>query len=376
MAGIYIHIPYCRQACIYCNFHFSTGIKTLPQMMSSMLSELENRKPYLENEPVTSIYFGGGTPSLLDAAQIENILQKIYSIYEVTENAEITLETNPDDLTKEKLQSLFTAGINRLSIGIQSFLQSDLEYLNRAHSAERAMASIKDAQDIGFELLTIDLIYGIPNQTDETWLQNLHILQSLKIPHFSAYALTVEPKTALEKWIKLKKSPPVNDEHTARNFTLLTQWAAENGYEHYEISNFSKPGCYAKHNTAYWQGSKYLGIGPSAHSFNGTSRRWNIANNALYIQHILNNEAYFEAEELSLADRYNEYVMTSLRTQWGIQLKHIEVEFGAGYVAYLLENAEPYLAQKLISQNNNIITLTQAGKLLADKIISDLFLVE
>lgn len=344
-------------------------------MMKSMLFELETRRPYLEGEVVKSIYFGGGTPSLLDTAQIHTLLQKIYELYEVEKGAEITLEANPDDLTKEKLQELFAAGINRLSIGIQSFSQADLNYLNRAHSAERAIDCIRDAQDIGFELLTIDLIYGIPNQTEETWLQNLHILQSLKIPHFSAYALTVEPKTALEKWMKLKKSPPVNDEHTAENFTTLTKWAAENGYEHYEISNFSKPGCYAKHNTAYWRGSKYLGIGPSAHSFNGKSRQWNIANNAHYIQRISENQPYFETEELSLADRYNEYVMTSLRTQWGIQLNHVEKEFGTAYLTFLLQNAEPYLAQDLIRQDQNTITLTQTGKLLADGIISDLFFV-
>ena len=343
--------------------------------MNAMLFELESRKDYIDNEPVKSIYFGGGTPSLLSAEEIKKLLSKIYELYEVEKGAEITLEANPDDLTTEKLKAFLEAGINRLSIGVQSFLQADLEFLNRAHSSERALECIKEAKNIGFQLLTIDLIYGIPNQTDEKWLQNLHILQSLKIPHFSAYALTVEPKTALEKWIELKKSPPVNDEVTAHHFTLLTQWAAQNGYEHYEISNFCLPGFYAKHNTAYWQGSKYLGIGPSAHSFNGTSRQWNIANNALYIQNIKLKKPYFEIEELSINDRYNEFVMTSLRTKWGCSLTQVEKDFGAKYMSYLLMNAKPYLDRQLLQKQENILTLTEAGKLLADKIISDLFYV-
>ncbi|RYD76358.1 MAG: radical SAM family heme chaperone HemW [Sphingobacteriales bacterium] len=376
MAGIYIHIPYCKQACIYCNFHFSTGMKNLPEMVETMLFELESRKPYLQNEPVKSIYFGGGTPSLLSVEDIEKFLQKIYTLYEVEQGAEITLEANPDDLSPEKLKALFKAGINRLSIGVQSFLQSDLEFLNRAHSAERALACIQDAQQTGFELITIDLIYGIPNQTDEAWLQNLHILQSLKIPHFSAYALTVEPKTVLDKWIKTAKSPPVNDENTARHFNLLTNWAAENNYEHYEISNFCLPGFYAKHNTAYWQGSKYIGIGPSAHSFNGKSRQWNVANNVKYLQNIKEEKPYFELEELGVNERYNEYIMTGLRTKWGCKINFIHDEFGAAFVTYLLENAKPYINQNLLFLNENTLLITRNGKLLADRIISDLFYIE
>ncbi len=344
-------------------------------MLAAMHTELENRKPYLQDEPVKSIYFGGGTPSLLSAGQLKGFLQKINDLYEVAEGAEITLEANPDDLTKEKLDDFFLAGINRLSIGVQSFLQKDLEYLNRAHSAERAITCINEARQAGFELLTIDLIYGIPGQQDDAWLNNLHILQSLEIPHFSAYALTVEPKTALENWIRLKKSPPVNDEHMARHFTMLTNWAAANGYEHYEISNFCKPGFYARHNTAYWQGAAYLGIGPSAHSFNGFSRQWNIANNTKYIENIRHNNPYFEAEELSLTDRYNEYIMTALRTKWGVDITRIEHTFGRNYLLHLQKNAQHYLNQQLLQQNGYTFTLTENGKLLADKIIADLFFV-
>lgn len=380
MAGLYLHIPFCKQACHYCNFHFSTSLKQQPEMVAAILQELEGRKAYLENQPLTSIYFGGGTPSLLNEVELNSIFEKIYSLFEVKSNAEITLEANPDDLTIEKLQALRQTPVNRLSIGIQSFAEVDLRFMNRAHSATEAKICIENALNAGFENLTVDLIYGSPTTSDAQWIENIQTVINYNIPHISCYALTVEPKTALDHFVKIGKAPAVDEEQAARQFEMLMEILKTNGYEHYEISNFAKPDRYARHNSSYWSGAHYLGIGPSAHSFNGTSRQWNVANNADYVRgwedgrigKLENQAAFFEKEILTPAQRYNEYVMTSLRTMWGTQLSHIQA-FGVGFEQHFLTIAEPFITKKWVTRKDNTFTLSDEGKLLADFIAAELF---
>lgn len=376
MAGFYIHIPYCRQACIYCNFHFSTVTKTKNAFLQALAHEIKHKTNYLAGETVETIYFGGGTPSILETEEIKNILNLINENYNVITFPEITLEANPDDLSPEVLQKLKKAGINRLSIGIQSFHEEDIIFLNRAHTAGQALKCIEDAKKAGFENITIDLIYGIPGQTDAQWLKNLDILRELDIPHFSAYALTVEPKTQLDYLVQKQKLTPVDDEQTARHFQLLRQWAEANNYIHYEISNFCREGMYSRHNTAYWQGKKYIGAGPSAHSFDLQTRQWNVANNSKYIKNILEGREYFEQEILSDTQKYNEYLMTSLRTLQGCNLLYIEKNFGKEFLDILHKETAPYIAKNLILAKDNIITLAPEAKILADGIIADLFIVE
>jgi oxygen-independent coproporphyrinogen-3 oxidase len=372
MAGIYLHIPFCKQACHYCDFHFSTSLKYKEELLAALVRELELQKDYLAGETVETIYFGGGTPSLLSACEIEVITGAITRIHTVASNAEITLEGNPDDLTKEKLQSLRNTVINRLSIGVQSFFDDDLQWMNRAHRADEAETSIKRAQDMGFENITADLIYGYPMLTDQKWKFNMDKLFELAIPHVSAYSMTVEPRTALAALIKKKKQAPMNDEQSAAQFILLMEAMQSCGFEHYEISNFCKPGQYSRHNSNYWKGIKYLGIGPSAHSFNGEIRQWNAANNNKYIQWLERSEIPFETEILTETNRLNEYIMTSLRTMWGLDLHHLE-RIAAGSSPVLLQEAEEAFDRGLIVQNEKIIRLTQAGKLYADSIAADLF---
>jgi oxygen-independent coproporphyrinogen-3 oxidase len=372
MAGIYLHIPFCKQACHYCDFHFSTSLKYKEELLAALVRELELQKDYLAGETVETIYFGGGTPSLLSACEIEVITGAITRIHTVASNAEITLEGNPDDLTKEKLQSLRNTVINRLSIGVQSFFDDDLQWMNRAHRADEAETSIKRAQDMGFENITADLIYGYPMLTDQKWKFNMDKLFELAIPHVSAYSMTVEPRTALAAFIKKKKQAPMNDEQSAAQFILLMEAMQSCGFEHYEISNFCKPGQYSRHNSNYWKGIKYLGIGPSAHSFNGEIRQWNAANNNKYIQWLERSEIPFETEILTETNRLNEYIMTSLRTMWGLDLHHLE-RIAAGSSPVLLQEAEEAFDRGLIVQNEKIIRLTQAGKLYADSIAADLF---
>jgi oxygen-independent coproporphyrinogen-3 oxidase len=372
MAGIYLHSPFCKQACHYCDFHFSTSLKYKEELLAALVRELELQKDYLAGETVETIYFGGGTPSLLSACEIEVITGAITRIHTVASNAEITLEGNPDDLTKEKLQSLRNTVINRLSIGVQSFFDDDLQWMNRAHRADEAETSIKRAQDMGFENITADLIYGYPMLTDQKWKFNMDKLFELAIPHVSAYSMTVEPRTALAAFIKKKKQAPMNDEQSAAQFILLMEAMQSCGFEHYEISNFCKPGQYSRHNSNYWKGIKYLGIGPSAHSFNGEIRQWNAANNNKYIQWLERSEIPFETEILTETNRLNEYIMTSLRTMWGLDLHHLE-RIAAGSSPVLLQEAEEAFDRGLIVQNEKIIRLTQAGKLYADSIAADLF---
>ena len=375
MAGIYIHIPYCKQQCTYCNFHFRIAQKDKLEMLKSMHKEIKERKDFLNGKEVSSIYFGGGTPSILSISEIKDILQTIYTLYSVNEDAEITVECNPDDLTGPKLSSYKKIGVNRLSIGVQSFADADLKFMNRSHNAKEAIESIERAKKVGFENITIDLIYGLPNQTLKQWQKNLDIMFSLGIQHFSAYALTIEEKTPLYHLVKNKNVKVLSDKKTISQFNLLQVKAKEQGFIHYEISNFGKEGYFSKHNTAYWTGSHYLGIGPSAHSFNGTSRRWNVSSNKKYIEGILTNSSYSESENLTNDQQYNEYIFTSLRTIWGIDKATILKRYGDEIALYFLKEIKKWEAKKYIVAVSNIYTLTSKGKIFADAIASDLFIV-
>lgn len=375
MFGIYIHIPFCKQACHYCDFHFSTSIKKKGSLVEMLCQEISLRKNELPTEKIETIYFGGGTPSLLSSEELKQIFDTIYSNFEVQKDAEITLEANPDDLTLESLESLKTAGINRLSIGVQSFFEEDLKMMNRAHNSTEALASIQMATQF-FNNISIDLIYGIPGMSKERWMKNLEIALSLGLPHFSCYALTIEPNTALKKMIEKGMVQPVDDEAASAHFDILTTTLKENGYIHYEFSNYGKPGYFSKNNTAYWFGKSYLGIGPSAHSYDGVNRKWNISNNTLYVKSIEKGELPLETEELSISDRYNEYIMTRLRTMWGIEIEEIEERFGDLYKTHLLKEAAKEIEQGLLEQSEGKIRVTQRGKFLSDGIASNLFFVD
>jgi len=372
MAGIYIHIPFCKQACYYCDFHFSTSLKYKDDMMAALLKEITLQKGYLDGETIETIYFGGGTPSLLKSEEINVLIDRIGQHHAISSNAEITLEANPDDLDTEKVKQLRQTAVNRFSIGIQSFFDEDLLWMNRAHRSREAEASVKRVQDAGFENITADLIYGYPLLTDQKWKHNLQQIFELKIPHISAYSMTVEPQTALDSFIKKKVYPPMNETQSAEQFIVLMEQMQQHGYEQYEISNYCTTGNYSRHNSNYWKGIKYLGIGPSAHSFNGEARQWNIANNAKYIQSLTTDKISAEREELTETDRLNEYIMTSLRTSWGLDLAKLE-SIRKGTADELKYSAEEHFYNNWITQKGNIITLTNEGKLYADKIASDLF---
>lgn len=372
MAGIYIHIPFCKQACHYCDFHFSTSFKYKGELLQGLIKEISLQKKYLDGETIETIYFGGGTPSLLSADEINLLTGTITGLHTVSANAEITLEANPDDLDKAKLQSFLQTDINRLSIGIQSFFDDDLQWMNRVHRANEAEASIKRAQDTGFENITADLIYGYPLLNGEKWKHNLDKIFELGIPHISSYSMTVEPQTALASFIKKKKQAAMDDQQSAEQFILLMDAMQTHGFEHYEISNFCKPGHYSRHNSNYWKGVKYLGIGPSAHSYNGETRQWNVANNAKYIQALETGNIPAETELLTETDRLNEYIMTSLRTIWGLDLNKLN-SIAAASATQLNIAAQRFFNNGWIEQKNDIIYLTQPGKLYADNIASELF---
>ncbi len=373
MAGIYIHIPFCRKACTYCNFFFSVSLKQKSNLIDALIKEIELRKDYLAGEYITSIYFGGGTPSLMDASVIRRILDVIEDNFTVVKDAEITLEANPDDLTGSRLHDFAEAFVNRLSIGIQSFSDADLKFMNRTHKASDAIRAVKAAQNSGFSNISIDLIYGTPTMSMEQWKKNLDIAFTLDVPHLSCYCLTVEEKTKLFQLIRDKKIPDVDEQTSSEQFSLLMDRAAENGYEHYEISNFSRDGMYSRHNTSYWKGEKYLGIGPSAHSYNIDSRQWNVSSISTYIDSIEKGIIPSEKEVLTTSQKFNEYVMTTLRTQWGSDLKVISNQFGAASEKHFLQKANKYLQEKMIERNENIFRLTREGKFFADRIASELF---
>ena len=372
MAGIYIHIPFCKKACHYCNFHFSVSQNLLPQMVDAICREAELRNDYI-TENISTIYFGGGTPSLLTIYDLRFTIEKLKSLFVIDIDAEITLEANPDDIIEEKLLNWKEAGINRLSIGVQSFFEEDLSWMNRAHNATQAYDSIRLAMQSGFNNISIDLIYGTPGLTDERWLQNLATAHELNVPHLSCYALTVEPNTALQKMIALQKKENIDAGKQSTHFELLMDWAKEKGYEHYEISNFAKPGFRSKHNSSYWQSKSYLGLGPSAHSYNEKTRQWNVANNIAYIESIQKNTVPFEVEELSSTQKINEYIMTSLRTMEGINLSFLEKLSEQKTVVSIINDAQKFIQQNLMERKSGALILTNKGKLFADGIAADLF---
>jgi len=402
-AGIYIHIPFCKQACYYCDFHFSTSLKKKDELIRALVKELELRREELLNQPIETIYFGGGTPSLLTTEELQFLINTVCKYYSVIDNPEITLEANPDDLSNTRIIELSNTRINRLSIGIQSFFEDDLQSMNRVHSSKEAKNCLQEAAK-RFDNITIDLIYGIPNMSIEKWNENLQIAFSFDVNHISSYALTVEPKTALATFIKRGTYPPINDDLTLQHFNKLVAETEKQGFVHYEISNFGKPDYFSKHNTSYWQGKSYLGIGPSAHSFNGKQRSWNVSNNTAYIKSIQDNKLPIEIETLSIKDRFNEYIMTGLRTIWGISLNKIETDFGLEYKSHLIASAEKFINQELLVISNippapdssrdgseksykdghfelneasqqKVIKTTQKGKFLVDGIASDLFMI-
>ncbi len=376
MAGIYLHIPFCRQACNYCNFHFSTSLHYKNAFLQALLKEIELQATsnYLQSHTVETIYFGGGTPSLLQIDELALVMDALHQWYNIQPTAEITLEANPDDVTGEKLAGWKTLDINRLSIGIQSLFEEDLQWMNRAHTATEAKNVINKARAAGFETFTVDLIYGTPGLTDEKWKQNLDWVLEQGINHLSCYALTVEEKTALDKQIHLQQKQPVDAEQQSRQFLLLMEYIQQAGFEQYEISNFAKPGHRSKHNSSYWHGTHYLGLGPSAHSFNGISRQWNIANNQQYIQSLEQGVVPFEKEELTETQQLNEYIMTSLRLIEGCNLDLIEQKFGKAKATMIQQEAADYISKQWMIQKENHLILTNEGKLFADGIAAALFM--
>jgi oxygen-independent coproporphyrinogen-3 oxidase len=373
MASIYLHIPFCKQACFYCDFHFSTSLKNKSALVEALATELMLRKAELKEE-VSTIYFGGGTPSLLTREELAFLFQIIYEHFQVSGQAEITLEANPDDLTEEKIKQLAQTPVNRLSIGVQSFFDQDLQLMNRAHRAEEAENSLKMASCY-FDNLSLDLIYGIPGMNLDRWQQNIEKALSFDIPHISAYALTVEPKTALQKMIQTGKIAPLEEALAEEHYRLLVSILTDNNYINYEFSNFGKLGYFSQNNTAYWTGKHYMGVGPSAHSFDGTTRRWNIRNNSLYIQSIQAGQVPAEMEVLTLADRYNEYIMTGLRTMFGVSIEQVKTDFGEQYQQYLLEQAAGLIQKGWLEIDQQTLRLTPQGKFLGDGIAAELFWV-
>ncbi len=373
MAGIYIHIPFCKQACTYCNFHFSTNLDLQNDFTAALLKEMTLRKAYIQGEVIETIYFGGGTPSLLSSQAIFEILESVRSHFKIGQNPEITLETNPDDIELNRLEKWKEAGINRLSIGVQSFFSEDLAWMNRAHHGEQAIQAVEDSKKAGFDNFSLDLIYGFPLLTDEKWDFNLQKAISLEPSHISCYALTVEPKTMLHNMVKTKKSVAVDPEKQATQFLTGIQNLEAAGFEHYEISSFAKPGKRSRHNSSYWHSRKYLGLGPSAHSFDGTSRQWNISHNALYIKSLMAGLLSFESENLLPKDLLNEYIMTSLRTTEGLDLQHVTEHFGKQKGSLLENNASVYIHSNQMEKKKEKLILTREGKLFADGIAAALF---
>ncbi|MEL6863774.1 MAG: radical SAM family heme chaperone HemW [Bacteroidota bacterium] len=372
MAGLYIHIPFCKQACYYCNFHFSTSLRHRDDMVAAIVEELDLRKAYLNGATLDSIYIGGGTPSLLNDQELGQIFEQINRLYPIADHAEITLEANPDDLSKERLQLFAQSSINRLSIGIQSFSEADLRFMNRAHSALEAQHCIQLARDCGFESMSVDLIYGSPSTSAQQWADNLQQVIDLQIPHLSCYCLTVEPGTALDHFVRKGKEKPVDEEKAADQFEYMQQTLNAAGYLHYEISNFAQPGQMAVHNSNYWKGVPYLGIGPSAHSFNGQSRQWNIAHNAKYLKAIQQKEVPCEVEILSSSTRYNEYIMTALRTMWGVDLRELQ-NLHPTFTDFFVAKSQAYINRGQLIRKGDQFSLKESARLLADGIAMELF---
>ena len=374
MSGIYIHIPFCKKACHYCDFHFSTSFKHKDQMIISLKNEILIRNRELKDKKIESIYFGGGTPSVLSTLEINSLIQTVFDNYIINDSVEITLEANPDDLSNEKILELSKTRVNRLSIGVQSFFQKDLTLMNRSHSSNQAIGCIKSASKY-FDNISVDLIYGIPGLDNSRWKENIEILISNNIPHISAYALTVEPKTALKKYIDNGIIAPIDDSQSQEQFYILLDILENHNYENYELSNFAKNKLYSVNNSAYWTRKNYIGIGPSAHSFNGNDRLWNIKNNVKYIESINNNILPNSKEVLSLIDKFNETVMFGLRTSRGISFVDIENDFGSIYKNQLIKNSQTHINNEFLIIKNNYLYITRKGKFLSDGIASDLFML-
>lgn len=379
MAGIYIHIPFCKQKCSYCDFHFSTNFKHKSELLAALQKEIILQKDHFKTETINTIYFGGGTPSVLTEKELNLLLATVYNNYKVNEKVELTMECNPDDITSKKINEYKNNGVNRLSIGIQSFFDDDLQFFNRAHNANEAEQSILKTQDAGIDNITIDLIYNSPLLTLKKWEQNLDKFINLKVPHLSAYTLTVEPKTALHHLVKTKQTTLPTDEQAIEQFKLLKEKTKQAGLIHYEVSNFGKEGYFSRHNSNYWKGENYLGIGPSAHSFikNTTSqkRSWNVANNTQYIKAINQGTPYFEEEFINETTAFNEYILTRLRTIWGLDLAYMKNTFNPVLLRHFEKELQVYKNTELITISKNTVTLTTKGIFMVDKITADLFYV-
>jgi len=376
MAGIYIHIPFCKRKCHYCNFFSSASIKQKDELLKALLLEIKLQKDYLDNERIKTIYIGGGTPSILEPGDILKIFNEIVKYYSLKEQIEFTIEANPDDLNREKLLKIKDSPVNRLSIGVQSFHDEDLQYLNRIHNAKQAYNSIKETINAGFENISVDLIFGIPGQDSKRWKKNLEILIEMNIPHISAYSLTVEPRTILEKLILKNKIISPDETLSIIHFKDLMQFMKHNNYIHYEISNFCREGFFSEHNSNYWFGEKYLGLGPSAHSFNRIERQWNVSDISTYIEKLNNCIIPFEKETLSAEQVFNEYLMMSLRTIQGCDLNFINKRFGHNLYLHCKKQAKPFLDIDQIRIENEKMHLTEKGKFFADKIASEIFVIE
>ncbi|WP_313031816.1 radical SAM family heme chaperone HemW [Soonwooa sp.] len=373
---IYIHIPFCKQKCSYCNFHFSTSLKLKEDMQSSIIKEFSLRHQELENKKIDSLYFGGGTPSILEAKEIGKIIDEANRYFEFNPNMELTLEANPDDLNASFLKEIINIGVNRLSIGTQSFFEDDLKLMNRAHTASEAESSIKRAQDFGLENISVDLIYGSPTSTMEQWKQNLAKIIELQVPHVSSYALTIEPKTILDNWITQQKVKSPDEAFQNDAFFYMSEFLKQNGFDHYEISNFGKPNFHSKHNSSYWEYKEYLGIGPSAHSYDGKNlRSWNVANNTKYIKSLSENQLPIEREELNENDRYNEMLMIGLRTQKGVNLMRFKNSFSSEMISAFETSIQQKIKDGILKIGNNRLMIPEQHWFMADGIAADLFLV-
>ena len=373
MLGIYIHIPFCKKSCHYCNFHFSTSLKNKEDMIKAINKEIY-QKAILNNDKVSTIYFGGGTPSILDVEEINLIIENIYKNFNVGKNIEITIEANPDDLSKHKLNDLSKTKINRISIGVQSFIDKELKIMNRVHDSKKAIKSIEMAKKY-FNNISVDLLYGVPDSSIKSWNYNLDTISSFNINHISAYALTVEPKTALESFINKSILSMPDEDLVYSQYKLINQKLSSKNFINYEVCSFAQKDFFSKNNSAYWLRKKYIGIGPSAHSFDGESRSWNISNNKKYIDQIRDGDNYYKKENLTKVDQYNEYIMTGLRTIWGVSVKHIESNFDVRFKNYFLKKIKSHIAKKNVYKEDDLYLTTQSGRFLADGIASDLFLV-
>jgi len=375
VSGIYIHIPFCKQQCHYCDFHFSTSLKTKEDLLNALVHEMKIQSSFLAGTKIRTIYFGGGTPSILSQDEITALFEALNQTFELDNVEEITIEANPDDLTEQKVKELKDTPINRFSIGVQSFQAKDLEYMNRAHNVHQAHDSIKRVQDAGWENITVDLIYGTPILSDEQWQENMQTVIDINVPHLSAYGLTVEEKTPLHHAIKKGKKLPLDEEKYKVQFEMLMDFIPKNGLEQYEISNFAKKEYEAKHNGSYWTDEKYLGLGPSAHSFDGERRSWNISNNIRYINSIKKGQLNNDFEVLSQEQRFNEYILTSLRTKEGCDLDYVKSRFSPFLVDFLTFSIKKWLKNGEIEQKGRFLVLTKKGKLVADWVASELFYI-